>query len=106
MEWRGLLLTGLIVQPGLIDAAIIHPIGAWIDRYLMICSSGETAYHILIEKLLHGIVRLVPIATPFEIAENKLLVSASFSQGFCNPTTVHSALQIANTRLRAQILHA
>eukprot|EP00435_Cladocopium_sp_Y103_P030379 s901_g7.t1 len=53
---------GVMVQRGLIDAAIIHPISAWMDRYLMVCSSGETAYHILIEKLLHGIVRALHFA--------------------------------------------
>lgn len=45
------------MQRGLVDDAIAHPIIAWMERYLMVCSSGETAYHVLIGKLLHGIVR-------------------------------------------------
>eukprot|EP00434_Breviolum_minutum_P014043 symbB.v1.2.012385.t1/scaffold855.1/size157659/11 len=62
LELQELISIGILVQRGLVDDAIAHPIIAWMERYLMVCSSGETAYHVLIGKLLHGIVRAIHFA--------------------------------------------
>lgn len=48
------------MQRRLVDDAISDKINNWMDRYLMVCSSGDSAYHVLVGKLLHGIVRLQP----------------------------------------------
>lgn len=53
---------GLIVQRRLVDDAISDKINNWMDRYLMVCSSGDSAYHVLVGKLLHGIVRALHFA--------------------------------------------
>mmetsp|Transcript_56231 Transcript_56231/g.131710 ORF Transcript_56231/g.131710 Transcript_56231/m.131710 type:complete len:1318 (-) Transcript_56231:144-4097(-) len=55
--------VGVMVQRGLVDDAIVHGVPSWMGRYLTVCTSGETGYHVLTGKLLRGIVKAIQFAT-------------------------------------------
>jgi len=52
-----------MVQRGLVDDAISEGIQDWMERYLTVCTCGETGYHVIIGKLLRGIVKALAFAS-------------------------------------------
>ena len=53
---------GAVLQRGVVNDAIRHKIPSWMGRYETVCAA-ETGYHLIIEKLLRGILKAIGFAS-------------------------------------------
>jgi len=52
-----------MVQRSLVDDALATGIDGWLPRYLLVCTTGETGYHVVIGKLLRGLLKALQFAS-------------------------------------------
>lgn len=61
-SWHQEISVGIVLQRGLVNDAIKHTMPTWMGRYATVCATPDTGYHVLIDKLLTSIVKIIALA--------------------------------------------
>ncbi|CAJ1436613.1 unnamed protein product [Effrenium voratum] len=63
LAWHQEISVGIVLQRGLVNDAIKHTISTWMGRYATVCATPDTGYHVLIDKLLKSILKVIGLAS-------------------------------------------